>query len=274
MKIKINTPTSLNEIGGRRNNEDHISPAKNESSTNDRLFLVCDGVGGMNKGEVASELVCLLFAQYFLNNPDQKIDKTYINNGLKEIENHFTKYIDENPENSGMASTLTMLYFDDNGATIGWCGDSRVYHIRNGKVLFQTEDHSLINELLKNGEITEEQAKTDKRKNRILRAIQGSENPTEIDIKKISNIQKDDFFFLCTDGILEVVNDSVINNLFSTGNTPETIKNNIQNLCLGKTRDNYSMYVVQIDSIEASKTQITTTKTNQQNETINLHSAP
>ncbi|WP_422103808.1 PP2C family protein-serine/threonine phosphatase [Winogradskyella sp.] len=129
-------PVYLNEIGQRENNEDSIYP-KNPS-LHDRLFIVCDGVGGRSKGEIASALVCEKFAEYINQYDKDHVSKAYFESGLKYVEEKMEDHTKENVEAFKMATTLTLLYFstDYKAAYLIWIGDSRIYHIRNGEILF------------------------------------------------------------------------------------------------------------------------------------------
>lgn len=246
--MKIHKPTCLNELGNRSNNEDLIFP--NKASIDDDLFLVCDGVGGHDNGEVASRIICEFLPQYFANNQVDIHDEECLESALKFVEKKMNDYIKLNIEASKMASTLTLLCLskEEDKALIGWIGDSRVYHIRDGKILFQTKDHSEVQSLVDMGEISEEEAENHPRKNIITRAVSGKDS-TRIDQKIISNIKANDYFFLCTDGILENLNKSVIKKWFVKENSPEEIKSLILNNALNNTKDNFSMYLIKIEEV-------------------------
>lgn len=250
MNIQINPPQGLHEIGGRTNNEDSIFPEKGKASANDLLFLVCDGVGGSNKGEIASSMVATGYARYIQQNPPSgQPDEAYLNAALKTIEQEMTDQMAQNPSFQGMGTTLTLLYLGEKGATIAWVGDSRVYHFRGGKCLYRTEDHSLVNELVKNGHITDEQAKTHPQRNVILRAIKGSGDATHVDIYQTTDIQEKDYFFLCSDGILEQVTDGTLSTLFASGKSLSQLNEEIHKLCEGKSKDNFSSYLIQVSKV-------------------------
>lgn len=253
MKTIINQPYALNEIGGRSNNEDSIYPPKGEVGIDDNLFLVCDGVGGNDKGEVASQLVCEAFSFYFNEKPldDQTLfDKEFVTGALEYAQGKIDDYLMEHPEAQGMGTTLTLLHLNSQGATIAHVGDSRVYQLRDGKIIFKTDDHSLVNQLVKDGMLTEEEALTHPKKNIITRAIQGnSVKPTVPDVFVQNDVQKGDYFFLCTDGILEQITDSTLEQIIAADTTDEEKINEIDLRCKGKTRDNYSCYMVPIKDV-------------------------
>ena len=247
--ISIYQPESINQIGSRSNNEDAIFP--NVASVNDELFLVCDGVGGQEKGEVASRLICEYLPKHFENNEVDIYDTKFLESGLQFVEQQMKNYVKLKAESAKMASTLTLLYFskEENKALIGWVGDSRIYHIRNGKILFQTKDHSEVQSLIDMGEISEKEAENHPRKNIITRAVSGKDT-TRIDQKIISNINVNDYFLLCTDGILENLNTACIKKWFVKENNPEEIRSLILTNAVNNTKDNFSMYLIKIKEVD------------------------
>ena len=125
--------------------------------------------------------------------------------------------------------------------------------LRNGKILFQTRDHSEVQSLIDMGEITEADAQNHPRKNVITRAI-NAKTPSRIDQQIIKDIRENDFFLLCTDGILENLNQLKINNWFVEENDPGQIKSKILKNALINTKDNFSMYLLKIDNLEDKRT--------------------
>lgn len=247
--MKLYVPVHCHELGQRTNNEDAIYPK--EASENTRLFMVCDGVGGQAKGEVASSLVCKGFSKYLNENPMEDIeDGTYLTLALQSVEQQMGDYLEKHPEAMGMASTLTLLMISDKEekALIGWVGDSRVYHIRDGEVLFQTKDHSVVQSMVDMGEISEEEALTHPKRNIITRAVNGV-NPTRIDQKVIADIKVNDFFLLCTDGILEHLDEERITLWFRDKVSVQGIKSEIMENAKDGTKDNYSMYIIKIKDV-------------------------
>lgn len=251
--MKVFTPVYINEIGNRNNNEDSIYPE--EPTGKDELFLVCDGVGGHEKGEVASSLVCKYMAEFINKNDADVKDVDILPKALEYTEKKLVDNISTVPVLKGMASTLTLLKLSHNKehALIGWVGDSRVYHLRNGEILFQTKDHSEVQNLLDMGEITQEEAENHPRKNVITRAVSGV-RPTRIDHKVIEDIRKNDFFLLCTDGILETLDENKIRNWFTSESTAEEVKSKILKNASGRTQDNYSMYLIKIKKTDTEQT--------------------
>jgi PPM family protein phosphatase len=258
----------ISKKGKRENNEDCTYPVSSQSASN--LFLVCDGVGGANKGEVASSIVCKSIVEIIDEKPELNSEK--LNKALEYAEHHLGKYLLENPDSEGMATTLTLLMIQQNAAFVGYAGDSRVYHVRDGEILFQTKDHSLINELISTGYITEEEAKTHPNRNVITRAITADGKHTQADSFLITNVQAGDFFLLCSDGVLEAVNELFISKYFINNNSPQSIVNLIEQECSLKSNDNFSAIVVKIDEkVDAITYNMVTEK---HEDELTLHSYP
>lgn len=237
----------LSEIGGKTNQEDYIWPTPGLASLHDKVFIVCDGVGGAANGEVASRIIAESVGQGILKLEKKEMSGATVNDLLSEARQRLVAHAQENGLNSDMATTFTLLVLSDRKVFAAWCGDSRIYHIRHGEILYKTSDHSLVNSLVKSGDITEEEALTHPRKNVILRAIKADDSPIEADYHFIEDVHDGDYFMLCTDGLLENITDKDLKFLITQND-----KGNIdlieafQQFCLGKTRDNYSMYLMKV----------------------------
>lgn len=246
MKPLISTPAAIYEVGTRSNNEDTIYPQLGIATNKDDLFLVCDGIGGAEKGEVASKLACQGFADFFRKQEIDISTAALLDEGLAAVEEAFDAYVALNPEAVEMGTTLTLIHFHNKGATLSHCGDSRIYQIRKGKILFQTEDHSLVNEMVKNGILSEEEAVNHPKKNVITRAIKGSAKKTTLDTHFITDIKAGDYFFMCTDGILEQITNELLKKTLNGKLSPQEGIKVLSTYCEGKTKDNYSAYLIQV----------------------------
>ncbi|MCD8264817.1 MAG: protein phosphatase 2C domain-containing protein [Tannerellaceae bacterium] len=249
MNITIGKPCAICEKGGRVNNEDFVFPFPEDVTASDQFFLVCDGVGGAQKGEIASALASESFQTYFSTFLEGQPTPEFINKALCYTEARFDGYIAEHPEASGMGTTLCLAMLGQQGVTIAHIGDSRIYLFREGKIIYRTEDHSLVNSLVKLGQITPDEALFHPQKNVILRAIQGSGQPTEADVVLLEDLQAGDYLFLCTDGILEHFTDEKLSNLFNGTLGVEEIKSILMNTCYNRTRDNFSFYIIPIQHV-------------------------
>ena len=239
----------LHEIGEKRNQEDYIWPVEGKATPQGKVFIVCDGVGGSENGEVAARIIAESMGAALSNDKGHKISLEYINELLDRAQKELVLYARTNQLNNDMATTFSLLVLLDNKAYIVWCGDSRVYHIRDGEVLFKTEDHSLVSTLVKSGELTEEEAMQHPRKNVILKAIKADGSPIGAEGHWIESVQDQDYFMLCTDGLLENISNEDLKYLLNNkDHQDKDLAAIINEKCKGKTRDNYSMYLLRIES--------------------------
>ena len=142
----------------------------------DKVYLVADGVGGGNAGEIASRTAVSEIAGYIVEHPIKQVTNKYA------VVNYFQDCLDNAnavifdkarryEENKGMATTAAVVYAKEGKVYIANVGDSRVYLYRDGQLLQLTEDHTYVNTLLKAGVISREQAAMDDRKNVITKAL-------------------------------------------------------------------------------------------------------
>jgi serine/threonine protein phosphatase PrpC len=252
MAITIHSPLGFTYQGQRENNEDSIYPPAGEATAQHRFFIVCDGVGGAQKGELASHIAVTGFVDYFAKHPSSVYSEAVIKAAFAYVLEQFDAMLQQQHLLRGMATTLTFVGIGEKEVTVAHIGDSRIYQIRQGVIVFKSEDHSKVNYLLKTGLITEQQAKNHPERNVITRAIQGSHKETDIEINHLTDVQSGDYFFQCTDGVLENVTDEALCQILDS-EQPDTKKLQlILNLCEGNTRDNYSGYLVQIAEVGES----------------------
>lgn len=255
MKIDIYKPLCLNEKGKRDNNEDSIFPAIINAEENNSLFIVCDGVGGAEKGEIASDLACTAFAGFFADNNIVVSAKQEILDAFMYVQTKFDKYFEDTPAAKGMGTTLVLFHLHNNGVTVAHCGDSRFYHIRANKILYKTTDHTPINDLLKLGIITPEEAEQSPKSSRISRAIQGnSVQRTKPDVFCFNDILINDYLLICSDGVHGCITDNdMLEILTAKQNDSEKIET-IKTLCEANSNDNFSLILVRIKNISTQKT--------------------
>ena len=243
----------IHELGKREGQEDSIFPAKGKATAADRLFMVCDGMGGHEAGEVASAAVIEAMSRYILahTQPDGDFPDEVLTEALSQAYDLLDER-DPHPDSlKKMGTTMTLLKFHARGITIAHIGDSRVYQFRptaNGvKVVFKTEDHSLVNDLLRIGELTPEEAVNYPRKNVITRAMQSHlDYRPKADIYHSADVQPGDYFYLCSDGMLEnATDDNLCNILKMEGKSDEDkVKILIQNS--EENKDNHSAYLIHV----------------------------
>lgn len=257
MKYILNT-SIIWEIGQRDKQEDYIFPIPGEGGKEkNRLFILCDGMGGHSAGEVASKTVCNAMSNSILTHCHD-VEADFSDDNFKTALNDAYDALDsqDNGASKKMGTTLAFLKFHSLGCTIAHIGDSRVYHIRPGKdsenttILFETTDHSLINDLIKIGELTPEEAKHSQQKNIITRAMQPHmERRYKADIYHTHDIKPGDYFMLCSDGILETIEDENIKNIFSEKGGDLQNKTNILTKVTKNNHDNHSAILIQVVNI-------------------------
>ena len=170
------------------------------------IYAVADGMGGHLAGEVASQLAIDAVKDMVANHrtPGIRALKEMVHAAHEAIYAHAQAH----SECAGMGTTLTVLWRGGNYAYIAHVGDSRIYRLRDGQLERITQDHSLVEELVRAGLITSEQARTHPRRNVITRAL-GTEGENEPDLL-VSDIQKGDLFLLCSDGLNSMIDDEAI----------------------------------------------------------------
>jgi len=251
MKYKISQPLAIHELGQRANQEDSLFPAMGQATTDDRLFLVCDGMGGHEKGEVASQTICQVMPQVI----QQLLSEGGIltDDMLQQAMQAVYQRLDEldNGGSKRMGSTLTLLCLHRGGCTVAYMGDSRIYHLRpaTDEVRFRSKDHSQVYDLFAIGEITYDEISTAQGKNIITRAVMpGEENRSKIDIVHIADVKPGDYFYLCSDGMLEQMNDDELMDIVSSIASNEEKRNRLV-AATQENRDNHSAYLIHIDEV-------------------------
>ena len=192
----------------RKVNEDSFLCEKLEGTEGTYLYIVADGMGGHNAGEVASSMAVQEVASYIRENIEtlklgDKEIQDLIRNAILFANDKVYKTSILKSNCLGMGTTLSMVLAKDNSIFIGHVGDSRIYLIRENEITRLTEDHSLVAELVKAGSIKPEEAYNHPQKNVITRAL-GTEYTIEPDVSQ-REIQSGDFILICTDGLSNVV---------------------------------------------------------------------
>ena len=199
----------------RPHNEDYAGVATNRSGT--LLAVVCDGMGGHQAGEVASRMAGELILQAWKETEDitaSEEAEDWLRTQIHEInEKIFTQSMSQD-HLRGMGTTLVAAICTESFATIAYVGDSRCYIVNESGMQQVTDDHSLVNELVKIGQIPKEAAEHHPQKHVLLRAV-GTEPDVLIDIITVP-FKKNDYLLLCSDGLTNEVPDEEIAEIIST----------------------------------------------------------
>ena len=253
--IEIRQPLSFSEIGRKDNQEDYLYPQ--HADTNTRVFILCDGMGGHDNGEVASKTAATVLGDYlsqfkYIDIPTFEAGLANAYDALDEIDTHSARK---------PGTTMTCLCLNKNNYLVAHIGDSRIYHIRpslfnpetgRGGILYQSSDHSLVNDLLKSGEITEEEACNFPLKNIITKAMQPHlEHRYKADVYEFNDIAPGDYFFLCSDGVLEQLNNEQLCKILASSDLSDVEKlSAIKSKCDSLTHDNYTCWLIPLNKVK------------------------
>ena len=211
------------------------------------IFVVADGVGGADAGEVASQTAVDVLNDAFRTKiTDGEDIEDLMELAIQRANSSIHQMASENPRFSMMATTVVALHLDGTRATIGHVGDSRLYRLSpEGKLHRETEDHSIVEEEVRAGRMTPEQAANHPSKNVISRAL-GAEATVEPDMKTIE-VEDGSAFLLCTDGITRHLPDSELRELLTSGRGPNELCDEMKQRCFQRgAEDNLTAVIVQV----------------------------
>lgn len=254
----------------RDHNEDFITcwePQNDgELAKHGWLYIVADGVGGADAGEVASQFASERVIAHYLANSETKDWGRRLINAMQAANTDLRQLVMDRNENKRMATTMVAVVVQGKQALVGNVGDSRGYHWHNGRLRQITKDQSLVAKLVEEGAITEAEAINHPHKNVILYSI-GSERSPKMDLFRV-NIQPGDIFILCSDGLTRHVSDQEISDVLAH-EPPATATSRLIEMANSRGgQDNISVGILRFPSQqeEGGKTAVfATTKTNGQN---------
>jgi protein phosphatase len=208
------------------------------------LFVVADGMGGAQAGEVASEISVRAF--------DDELPNGSRAEALVHVIEQANKRIHERARSDdalhGMGTTTTAAYVDDDEVIIAHVGDSRAYLLRDGDLIRLTKDHSLVGELVARGKLTEEQAEQHPQRSVITRAL-GPEASVQVDID-VFPAKAGDLFLLCSDGLTSMVHEPKLRPLFEESDSLETLgKRLIDAANAAGGRDNITVILFRLEEV-------------------------
>lgn len=204
----------------RPNNEDSGGVFVNRRGQ--RLAIVADGMGGHRAGDVASAMTVSALQEMWENTEEiQTADEAeeWLRTNIVKVNAMLFEHARTNTECDGMGTTVEAVIVTNHFTTVAHVGDSRSYILNTSGFKQLTEDHTLVNELVRTGQISEEDAEHHPRKNVILRAL-GTEQDVKIDVKTIM-FEEEDFLLLCSDGLSNKVNKEEMIRVLQDGSTLE-----------------------------------------------------
>lgn len=228
---------------GRRPYQEDYCHADEEAG----LFIVCDGLGGSARGDLASETVTKTIVEYIEHHPGDEPDWNELS---RHIQQRLLDQLEVHPEAVNMGTTAVFAYFGEEYLWIANVGDSRAYHIRSEDQFWYTKDHSLVRQLYDRGKLdSEEEMEMHPQSNVVTRAFQASPHQTspEFDVKEITDVQKGDILFICSDGVLEAFSvHSQVEILCETSKSFKERAEIIQNTCAGQSSDNNTAVMMEV----------------------------
>jgi len=201
---------SITDIGEHRKiNQDYVFCEENAIGTLPNLFVVADGMGGHNAGDYASKF-CVEFFKQRIKESEPASPITMIEATIKETNDILRSKANEKKELEGMGTTFVVATILDKVMYVANIGDSRLYVI--GKEMIQiTEDHSLVEAMVKNGELDRDAARVHPNKNIITRAL-GANMTVEPDFFEV-NLEEGDTVLICSDGLTNMLEDKIIEDI-------------------------------------------------------------
>jgi protein phosphatase len=212
------------------------------------VFVVADGMGGAQAGEVASKAAAEAFAGELASAPPEQLLRQTIEGANRTIHEHAR----EDPGLAGMGTTITAAIVDPEAeeVAIGHVGDSRAYRLRKGKLERLTRDHSLVEEMRRKGQLTEAQAEDHPQRSIITRAL-GPEPEVDVDLQTVP-AQAGDVFLICSDGLTTMLDDDHIARLLGRASTMQTaVRALVDEANRAGGRDNITVVAFQLEDAAA-----------------------
>ncbi|MEQ8196402.1 MAG: Stp1/IreP family PP2C-type Ser/Thr phosphatase [Clostridiaceae bacterium] len=229
----------ISDMGKKRGlNEDYVDYLLSDEF---QLYIVADGMGGHNAGEVASRMAVETVKGFIGDNWNKYDCETLLRYAIEEANKRIIDHAGSNITLMGMGTTIIAALAAGSTVYVANVGDSAGFLLKEGEISKITKDHSLVQELVDIGSITEEEALTHPRRNIITRAIGASEN-LEADIFKIPN-KKENKFLLCSDGLINEVSKDEIREILMKYNNKDAAEQLVLLANEREGRDNITVLV-------------------------------
>ncbi|HEX7313738.1 MAG TPA: Stp1/IreP family PP2C-type Ser/Thr phosphatase [Pyrinomonadaceae bacterium] len=224
-------------------------PENEDSMLNDpahRIFAVADGVGGAQAGEVASQTAIEVLKEAFSNQNHDEDVEDLMEIAIQRANDSIYRMAVEQPRFRSMATTIVALHLDGLRATVGHVGDSRLYRLApDGRLSRETQDHSLVEEEMRAGRLTPEQAATHPNRNVISRAL-GAESSVEVDMRTF-DVERGTIFLLCSDGITRHVPDDELSTVLRNARTLDGACEELKRRCFERgAEDNLTAVIIRV----------------------------
>ncbi|WP_258306457.1 protein phosphatase 2C domain-containing protein [Pseudoalteromonas sp. meg-B1] len=215
------------------------------------LWVVADGMGGHEAGEVASQLVVDVIRTTVEKLKLEDLTVSHIVSAIEDANKQLTQYSAEYLSNKTAGSTVTALFVKNERYYILWAGDSRAYLLRNGKLTQVSRDHSQVNDLIDEGMISVEEAKSHPLSNVITRAV-GVMDEVKVDVIE-GEINKGDIFLLCSDGLTGELSDEDICLSLEPSSIIDSGMALMHSSLVRGAKDNVTCILVKYDDVDANQ---------------------
>lgn len=236
---------SITDVGIKRNiNQDYIFCSENAIGSLPNLYIVADGMGGHNAGDYAAQY-CVTSVVNTVTNAKEKTLIGVLDSAIKKANEDLLKQAATKQEYEGMGTTFVAACIQDNNMIVANVGDSRLYVI-NESITQITEDHSLVEAMIKNGEIERKEARFHPNKNVITRALGASSN-INVDYFEV-NLQEGDIVLMCSDGLSNMLEDEDIKSIIDMyENDPKKAANKLVDKANNNGgKDNIAIIIIKV----------------------------
>ncbi len=231
---------AFSHIGKREVNQDLV--LKERLGPGTYFFLIADGMGGYERGEVAARLVAENVHTFLLNaaNIDAEQIQKAINKANLAIRQHKEKY------SQRIGATVGGIILTPGKAFCFWVGDVKIFHFHNKRLVKESKSHTLMNEVIQNGSIRDPKYIV-KYKHVVTRSVQGEVELSKIDSFEVNNITVDDMFVICSDGVHDLLEGIQIQAIINTSQSINDAFSLIEERMKIEAKDNSSLIAIQLD---------------------------
>lgn len=224
-------------IGQRKINQDFTLTENIDSETS--LMLIADGMGGYSNGEVAAKLV----AENILLSlsKTKKIDREHIQESVNQANLAIQNYLAGS--NLKMGATVGGVILTDSKAICFWVGDVKIFHFKDSKLVYESNPHSLMNQIIENGSIID-QERVSRYKHVVTRSVQGDTEQSKIDYIELDHIAKKDLILVCSDGVHDIYDGLQIQQILNTSETYDLAVEKMKKRLAIDSKDNYSLILI------------------------------
>jgi protein phosphatase len=247
--VTVGGKTDMGRV--RENNEDkyefYIPESDDELASRGMIFIVCDGMGGHEAGQHASELTVKTFIDVYRGHPSASAEDaaTAAANAANRFVLDVSRAI---PSRKGMGTTLTVLILLQGQAICVHAGDSRLYRLRGGELTQMTRDHTWVEDIVESGMLSREEAEVHQYRHVITKAV-GTAEALEPNVFSEA-AETGDVYMLCSDGITNHVGDEEISSEMANEGPSAASWNLVNRALTGGGSDNATVIVVRVDELQ------------------------